>query len=113
MKAPRTSACSPHDDHAAAYTVEQFATKHAISRAQAYKEISAGRLTARKVGGRTIVTIEDAAKWRRTLPKAPANGAAKQPGDGLPAWLSEPSPSRRKPKLKTQGPIGPEYDCTK
>jgi len=60
-------------------TVGQFAIRNCISRAQAYKEIAAGRLTARKVGGRTIITREDAADWRRSLPKMPA-GAEARPG---------------------------------
>jgi hypothetical protein len=63
MKAPRASTASPHADHDGAYTVERFAAKYAISRAQAYKEIAAGRLTARKVGSRTIVRPADAEAW--------------------------------------------------
>ena len=110
---PRASDSLPHDQRGGAYTVEEFATKHAISRAQAYKEIAEGRLTARKVGSRTIITIEDAAKWRRSLPKAPANGATRKPSDGLPPWLSEPQPSRRRAKSRMQGPVGSESDTTK
>ena len=56
------------DDYGAV-SVGRFAAMHGISRAQAYKEIAAGRLTARKVGTRTIITSEDAARWRRSLPK--------------------------------------------
>jgi hypothetical protein len=112
MKAPRASAGAPHDEHGGAYTVEQFAARHAISRAQAFKEIAAGRLIARKVGSRTIITYEDAARWRRSLPKA-VNGAAKKPSDGLPAWLSEPRPPRRRAKPKTQGAIEPKGETTK
>lgn len=61
-------------------SVERFAEKNSISRAQAFKEIAAGRLVARKIAGRTVITSEDAAAWRRNLPIAPpreaANGAA-------------------------------------
>ena len=113
MRTPRTSAVSPHDEHGGADTVATFAVKHAISRAQTYKEIAEGRLTARKVGTRTIITHEDAAKWRRTLPKMPLDGAPKRLSDGLPAWLSEPRPTRRRGRPKTQGPIGAEPDTTK
>jgi hypothetical protein len=120
MKAPRASAASPHDEHdgansveRGAYSVERFAVAHDISRSQTFKEINEGRLPARKVGSRTIITREDAAKWRLKLPKATVNGAAKKPSDGLPAWLSEPRSSRRRAKPKTQGPIGSESDTTK
>lgn len=49
-------------------TVEAFARSHAISRTQAYREIAAGRLTASKVGRRTIITSENARLWRTSLP---------------------------------------------
>jgi hypothetical protein len=49
-------------------TVEEFAVKNRISRSQVYKEIAAGRLRARKVASRTIITREDGATWRRSLP---------------------------------------------
>jgi hypothetical protein len=77
MKAPRRSADSPHDERDGADSVERFAAKHAISRSQAYLEIAAGRLIARKVGSRTIITREDAATWRRALPKMSAGDEAK------------------------------------
>jgi hypothetical protein len=51
------------------YTVEEFARDHRISRSQTYIEIGAGRLVAKKVGNRTIITAEDAAQWRASLPK--------------------------------------------
>jgi hypothetical protein len=74
MKAPRAPASLPHDEQAGADSVEGFAEKHGISRSQAFKEIAAGRLIARKCGSRTLITSEDAAAWRRRLPKAKANG---------------------------------------
>jgi hypothetical protein len=55
--------------------VEDWAIRNGISRAQAYKEIAAGRLVARKVGTRTIITDEDGEAWRRSLPKMPAYAA--------------------------------------
>jgi hypothetical protein len=60
---------SDHD----AYTVGQFAARHGISRSQTYVEIASGRLVARKVNSRTVITREDAARWRRSLPKMQAN----------------------------------------
>jgi hypothetical protein len=91
MKAPHDA--PPHDG---ADSVEHFAEKNAISRAQAFKEISSGRLIARKVGSRTIITHEDAAKWRSSLPKAAAKKAATKKAagtrgrsNGPPAWMQE------------------------
>jgi hypothetical protein len=52
-----------------AYRIEEFAEAHDISRAQTYVEIRTGRLVAKKVGSRTIITIEDAAAWRHALPR--------------------------------------------
>jgi hypothetical protein len=103
MKAPRASAISSsHGDHDGADSVKRFAAKHGISRAQAYVEINAGRLTARKVGSGTIITREDAAKWRRALSKLAVKDEpnAREPDNGLPAWLVNPKqparPSRRR-----------------
>ena len=79
MKAPRASAGLPYADHDGADTVERFAEKNAISRAQAWKELAAGRLIGRKVGARTIITHEDAAAWRRALPKTSAKNAPDTP----------------------------------
>jgi hypothetical protein len=56
-----------------AWSVEVWAARHGLSRAAAYREIASGRLVARKVGARTIITAEDSAAWRRSLPRAPAS----------------------------------------
>jgi hypothetical protein len=53
-----------------AFTVESFATSHNIGRSKVFDEISIGRLKARKVDRRTIITVEDAADWRAKLPLA-------------------------------------------
>jgi hypothetical protein len=63
-------------DSSDADTVERFAVRNGISRSQAYKEIAAGRLIARKVNSRTIITREDAATWRHSLPKMAATSPA-------------------------------------
>jgi len=59
-----------------AYTIGEFAARHGISRSQTYVEIASGRLVARKVNSRTVITKEDAARWRRKLPKMPASATA-------------------------------------
>jgi hypothetical protein len=55
---------------ALAFSIESFATAHAIGRNKVFEEIARGRLTARKVDNRTIITAEDAEIWRRSLPLA-------------------------------------------
>jgi hypothetical protein len=57
-------------------TVDEFAVRNRISRSQTYKEIAAGRLVARKVASRTIITREDGAAWRRSLPVMTSPAAA-------------------------------------
>jgi hypothetical protein len=53
-----------------AFSVESFAAAHDIGRNKVFDEISSGRLKARKVDRRTIITTEDAADWRANLPFA-------------------------------------------
>lgn len=50
------------------FSIPGFAATHAISRTQAYREIAGGRLRASKVGKRTVITAENAAAWRASLP---------------------------------------------
>jgi hypothetical protein len=58
-----------------ALSIEEFATAHALGRQKVYDEINRGRLRARKVAGRTIITVEDAAAWRASLPLAGTEAA--------------------------------------
>jgi excisionase family DNA binding protein len=51
-----------------AMSVDEFCERHNVGRTLAYGEISAGRLRARKVGRRTIITDDDAEDWLRCLP---------------------------------------------
>ena len=51
----------------AAQSVEEFAEDNGISRTTTYVEIREGRLRANKVGSRTIITSENAKKWREKL----------------------------------------------
>ena len=53
-----------------AFSVESFADAHEIGRSSVYEEIKSGRLKARKVNNRTIITFEDAAAWRANLPSS-------------------------------------------
>jgi hypothetical protein len=56
------------------FSVHSFADAHAIGHTLVLREINSGRLKARKVDKRTIITVEDAADWRANLPLA--TGAA-------------------------------------
>jgi excisionase family DNA binding protein len=51
-----------------AMSVLEFCQRYGLGRTSAYQEIQAGRLRARKVGRRTIVTQDDAENWLRRLP---------------------------------------------
>jgi hypothetical protein len=63
------------DAPALAFSIESFATAHQIGRSSVFNEINAGRLKARKVNGRTIITAEDAEDWRASLPLAGTEAA--------------------------------------
>jgi hypothetical protein len=51
------------------YSLDEFARQNAIGLTTVRGEIKAGRLAARKVGRRTIITAEDAKAWQERLPK--------------------------------------------
>jgi hypothetical protein len=51
------------------YSINEFAETHSISRSQTYVELNSGRLVGSKVGNKTIITRENAAAWRKNLPK--------------------------------------------
>ena len=44
------------------------AARLGICRAQLYKELSAGRITARKAGRRTLIERTEQARWMAALP---------------------------------------------
>lgn len=52
-----------------AYPFREWCRRNSIGVTTAYAEVKAGRLVARKVRGKTIVTAEDGAAWRASLPK--------------------------------------------
>lgn len=54
--------------HPPAYSLEGFTAAFNIGRTKAYEEIKRGRLKARKLGTRTIITHEDAMAWLHSLP---------------------------------------------
>lgn len=52
-----------------ASTVRRFLREHDIGRTTFYSEIKAGRLAAVKVGRRTLVPLDAAERWLRSLPQ--------------------------------------------
>jgi excisionase family DNA binding protein len=51
-----------------AMSIAQFCERYNTGRTKAYEEIKSGRLRARKVGKRTIITEDDAEHWLEELP---------------------------------------------
>ena len=59
-----------------AHSIEDFCDRYGIGRTQAYEEVKAGRLKAKKVGRRTIVPDEAGQEWLASLPSAATEKAA-------------------------------------
>jgi hypothetical protein len=53
-----------------AFDFDSFCLVHDIGKSTGRQEIKSGRLRAKKVGRRTIITAEDAAAWRAAPPVA-------------------------------------------
>ena len=53
-----------------AHTIPQFCKRNNIGRTTTYGEIRSGRLKAKKVGSRTIITSEAEDEWLDSLPDA-------------------------------------------
>lgn len=52
-------------------SVKEFLTLSGLSKTSFYNEVNAGRLSARKIGRKTVIAAEDAAAWRANLPTVP------------------------------------------
>jgi hypothetical protein len=65
------------DDHPkAAYSVQDFAKTHSISRAQAWLLIQRGDIHTVRMGRRRLIPAAAAASWLDSLESVPAKGAA-------------------------------------
>jgi len=51
-----------------ALSIQEFARWAGIGRSAVYLEIAAGRLEARKCGRRTLISMDEALRWRDALP---------------------------------------------
>jgi len=59
-----------------ARSIGEFCQRYGPGRTTTYQEIQAGRLRARKVGRRTIITEDDAEEWLQRLPVVPTSETA-------------------------------------
>jgi len=51
-----------------AFTIDGFCERYQQSRTAVYREINAGRLTAKKRGARVLIERTEARRWFSTLP---------------------------------------------
>lgn len=49
-------------------TIPAFGAAYNVGRTKTYELINSGQLPARKIGARTVIAIEDAEEWRKSLP---------------------------------------------
>lgn len=59
-----------------AYTISEAVTASRRSRSTLYLEIQAGRLKARKHGGRTLILASDLKAWLEALPELKSGAVA-------------------------------------
>src|SRR5665213_348988 len=52
-----------------AMTIQEFGRRYSLCHASVYVEIREGRLTACKIGGKTVILREDAERWVANLPR--------------------------------------------
>ena len=51
-----------------AFTVDEFCDWARIGRSKCYQEVQDGRLTLRKIGRKSVITLADAEAWLNNLP---------------------------------------------
>ncbi|MGA7023845.1 MAG: helix-turn-helix domain-containing protein [Pseudolabrys sp.] len=51
-----------------AMSIDEFCSRYGPGRTKVYQELKSGRLRARKIGTRTLITEEDAEDWLQHLP---------------------------------------------
>jgi hypothetical protein len=56
-----------------ASSIADFSHRNGIGESTTYNEIKRGRLVARKIGRRTIITADDERAWLNALPKLHAD----------------------------------------
>jgi excisionase family DNA binding protein len=51
-----------------AMSIDEFCARYGPGRTKVYQELKSGRLRARKIGTRTVITEDDAEDWLQRLP---------------------------------------------
>jgi hypothetical protein len=64
------------DESRRALTIAEFLHSYRIGRTRFYEEVAAGRLRLRKLGKKSLVSLDDAEKWLASLPTVKARDAA-------------------------------------
>lgn len=59
-----------------AFSPDEFAKRHGIGRTTVIAEIKNGRLIAKKIGKRTLISTDDGKAWLASLPRAGEFAAA-------------------------------------
>jgi len=63
-------------EHRGTLTVDEFCSWASIGRSKFYQEVNAGRITLRKIGRKSVVTMADAMSWVNSLPVVAARASA-------------------------------------
>jgi hypothetical protein len=83
-----------------AFSIESFARAHDIGRTKTLQQIRSGKLIARKIGTRTIITVEDARVWRESLPTAEPDARVKREEPERAVLKAKPTqPEKREPLM--------------
>jgi hypothetical protein len=64
----RTPITPPPPPNPEVFEVMEFCGRYRVSRSIAFKEIAAGRLIARRVGRKSLITLDAARDWLNHLP---------------------------------------------
>ena len=59
-----------------AMTIAKFCAAYNVGRTKFYQELNTGRITARKLGTRTLIERSEAERWLRSLPTIDTSEAA-------------------------------------
>jgi excisionase family DNA binding protein len=54
--------------HQRATSIAEFCQRYRLGRTKVYEELKSGRLRARKIGKRSIITDDDEEEWLQALP---------------------------------------------
>ena len=71
------------DDERRVFTISEFLERYGIGRTRFYEEVAEGRLRLRKLGKKSLVTVDDAEAWLESLPaSSPSNSSKMEARNG-------------------------------